>query len=169
MAQMTRIKAVAYGNRGRSYTVQCDRLSSLSNRFLLLSLSAFICAICGSTELFRLLRPTFNKYDQNGYQARRRFRPSALQRGGNGTTQRPLGPFEPGMSQQKTSLNSRKGRGTKAASNGSNANSSPSGSAGVRTARQTTAALRSKVAKNAKASGPTPAEKRHAGIRRSTV
>jgi hypothetical protein len=66
------------------------------------------------------------------------------------------------MSKQKTAVNSRKGGGkklTKGASSGGSA-------ANAGTSRRTTAALGSKVRKNAKAAGRSTADKRHAGTGR---
>jgi hypothetical protein len=69
------------------------------------------------------------------------------------------------MSKQKTALNSRKGGGKKRA-NGVWSNSRSTSKTEIPTARRLDASLRAKIRKNAKASGPTPAEKRHAGIGR---
>ena len=69
------------------------------------------------------------------------------------------------MSKQKNALNSRRGGGKKKAQSMSSGSRTAT-TAGRRTARRTDASRRAKFAKNAKASGPTPAEKRHAGIGR---
>jgi hypothetical protein len=70
------------------------------------------------------------------------------------------------MSKQKTALNSRKGGGRKSAKGASIGSRASAGST-VQTSRRRVAAMSATARKNAKASGPTPARKRHAGIGRS--
>jgi hypothetical protein len=69
------------------------------------------------------------------------------------------------MSKQKSATNSRKGGGKKTTSGASSGGGATRNAAP--TARRSQAAQSVKARKNARASGATPAEKRHAGIRRS--
>jgi hypothetical protein len=69
------------------------------------------------------------------------------------------------MSKKKSALNSRKGGGKKTASS-IGITSRIMSNTEIRAARRSNAALRARMSKNAKASSPTPAEKRHAGLGR---
>jgi hypothetical protein len=70
------------------------------------------------------------------------------------------------MSKQKTARNTRKGGGKKKAAGVSGGTRTRSAKE-VPTARHSDAARRATISRNAKATGATSAEKRHAGIGRS--
>jgi hypothetical protein len=67
------------------------------------------------------------------------------------------------MSKRKTATNSRKGGGKK---RGSNVSTAARSTSEPRNSRRTDSAQRANMAKNAKTTGPTPKEKRHAGLKR---